>query len=899
MALKEFNLDLSNLESGTDKINNGGSVVFDDTTYALGTDQATWKIDGVGSFTANGTANKVEFKADAGLQSGEYKVTVADGKVSLTGFDASDVTAGLKIGIDAVSVGGALKLGSGNDTIDLNIVSSAAVSVRGGRGADLFDLGDGSKDSKALVGDYSYTDGDVVSVNAITDYTLGNTGLFQTSTDGKTTVQATSSDSLYKVKVTAGTDNFDFATAANGSNVSVVLNEDAGVVNVSGADSAIVDLGRGNDTIYGADTTSLTLKVGRADGTMNKLDKALGADDTLALLNGDLSIVKVDGGNLKFGDTSIAGAVDNAGESKFNVSFDDGKTTGVAFVAHTGKINVDADAGLPDFYIGTGDSDSVVVAATGKDIVIDLSNDSRISGNVAAIDAKAVTGNAVLKGRAGVKTNIVAGVIAEGKVQEIYTGTGSDSIALQVSSGTAKVHLSDAKGNTDTVSGFNWSNDILVLDDVDALTVKTFGYTSNGLKLSTSEATVASALSADEQLNVQLAGADKEIKVAFYEASKKIKATKDTSVVLNVGDAENIGVDYTGAGFDSAFNVDLNDTSKYIGTFVSVNASGAGDAALVIGKDGVDNHLTIDGGSVAWGGANSNDSISISNVDVDGGSIVWTGAAGGQDTLTGYRSKDVIYAYDRETWTNEAIKSDVAYVDDNLVIKSADGSTLNLGDYDGGTLLLMGNKMEVTKVATSNAATIDYAADVNVYVAKQDNTELKLSNTVVAEGSSAVIDLAGVMGENKVYSENITKIDASASAGNFLLVGANVSGSQIQGGQTMNVLYGGGYADQTMVGTAAAADLFWFGANDGHDKITSFDATKDVVYLWSTTNIDDVKVSSINDSDATVVFDATGSTLDITGTSVAKTTFMVRDGADGYNCYTYDAENKAFVKKQV
>ena len=189
---------------------------------------------------------------------------------------------------------------------------------------------------------------------------------------------------------------------------------------------------------------------------------------------------------------------------------------------------------------------------------------------------------------------------------------------------------------------------------------------------------------------------------------------------------------------------------------------------------------------------------------------------------------------------------------------------------------------------------------MNVYLSAKANTTVKVDNSAVAEGDSAVIDLSAnnLMGAGKTYGDNITNIDASKSAGNFLLVGANVSGSKITGGQTMNVLYGGGNADQIMTGVDAARDLFWFGSTDGHDTIGNFDAKSDVVYLWNATNIDDVKVSSISGIAATVVFNATGSTLNISGNNIADTTFMVRDGADGYNYYTYDAKNEAFVKKQ-
>lgn len=914
MALKAFKFDLTNVSvSGADTIDSGSKVSVGGTEVAsIASNQSYMDVGSFGKITAVGN-DVVDFKLNAGVEAGIYTVETPTAGASIRSFDGSAVTAGMNVDLSVVSIdGGVVKTGSGDDVISVSGSNATDVNVYGGKGADKFILD--SSTVKTVVSDYSYAEGDVVSVAGLNGYGLSNTGVFADTVGSTATVKAAGADGLYKVKLQAGTKMYDVVTAQTGENVSVTLSQDAGIVNVSGAESAVVDLGQGNDTITAANT-ALTLKVGRADGENSLVASSLSADDTLALLNGDLSLVDVNStGDLTFGGTTIKSAVDVSGQqSEFKVSFDDGKTTGVAAAGKT-LITVEA-SDLPDFYVGIGTGTKVSVkSATTADVVIDLSDNSKIAGAVNYIDATNATGNATLKGRANVATTIKTGIVAAGKTQEIYTGTGNDSVGLAASAGVFKVHLSNAEGNADTVTGFKLANDILVLDDVAKLAVDTFSVTgtsvaTTALLLGTSKASIAGAATAaptNKNVQVQLSGADKAIKVALAQSSSMIAADQDTDVVLNVFDTVSAGVTYANATFGEAFTVDLNDTDKYIGTFVSVNASSAGQAALVLGKDGVDNHVTVDGGSVVWGGANSNDSLTISRNDVDGGSIVWTGATGGNDTLGGYDgTKDVIYSYDRATWTNEAIKSDVTFDSVGaVIINSADGSTLKVDNTRvGENLLLMGTQMEVSKVAIANASVAAYASDVNVYLSAAANTTVKVNNSAVAEGDSAVIDLSAnnLMGAGKTYGDNITNIDASASAGSFLLVGANVSGSTIEGGQTMNVLYGGGNADQTMTGVAAAADLFWFGSTDGHDTINNFDAKRDVVYLWSTTNIDDVTVSSISGTAATVVFEATGSTLDINGmagTDIANTTFMVRDGADGYNYYTYDAENKAFVKKQ-
>lgn len=905
MALKNFTIDLTNVKAtGVDTISVSSAVSVNSTEVGkLSAAQSYLDMGSFGKITAV-SADTVDVKIAAGVESGVYDINQGD-NAKVRNFDASAVTAGMKIDLGVVTVnGGTVNTGFGDDVISVSGSDAEDVNVYGGKGADVFVLTDAT--NKAVVQDYSYAEGDVVSVTGLNGYALSNTGVFADSATSTATVKAADADGLYKVKMQAAGVKYDVITAQAGEDVSVTLSQDAGIVDVSGAKSAVVDLGQGNDTINAANT-ALTLKVGRADGTANELKQVLGKDDTLALLNGDLGIVAVSvNGDLTFGDTTIQKAVDVAQQSEFKVSFDDGKTTGVA-AAGKSVITVKA-SDLPDFYVGIGNGTKVSVqSTTTDDVVIDLSDNSKIAGAVNYIDATNAKGNATLKGRADVATTIETGAVAAGMTKEIYTGTGKDSVGLGASAGVFKVHLSNAEGNADTVTGFDVKDDILVLDDVAKLAVDTFSVTSSDLLLGTSKASIAGAaatVAGGINVKVQLSGADKAINVALAKSSSVVTADQDTDVVLNVGDTVPAGVSYAGATFGEAFTVDLNDTDKYIGTFVSVNASNAGKAALVLGKDGVDNNVTIDGGSVVWGGANSNDTLTINRDDVDGGSIVWTGATGGKDTLANYDgTKDVIYSYDRATWTNEAIKSDVTFdsVTSAVIINSADGSTLNIGTNAGENLLLMGTQMEVSKVAIASATSVAYAGDVNVYLSAKANTTVKVDNSAVAEGDSAVIDLSAnnLMGAGKTYGDNITNIDASKSAGSFLLVGANVSGSKITGGQTMNVLYGGGNADQTMTGVAAARDLFWFGSTDGHDTIDKFDVARDVVYLWNTTDINDVKVAvnAAGDS-AAVVFEATGSTLDINGANIANATFMVRDGADGYNYYTYDAENKAFVKKQ-
>ena len=207
---------------------------------------------------------------------------------------------------------------------------------------------------------------------------------------------------------------------------------------------------------------------------------------------------------------------------------------------------------------------------------------------------------------------------------------------------------------------------------------------------------------------------------------------------------------------------------------------------------------------------------------------------------------------------------------------------------------------------TNVGGNVAFATDVDVYIGAADAT-LKVDNDAVAEGQLTAINLsnkgAGSVEEGGAYYKGIHNIDASASAGTFLLIGDNSNDAVLKGGAKGNVIWGGGDASQNMTGGVGVADIFWFGSKDGHDVVTNFGtkdgADGDAVFLYDATSIDAVQITA-EGGNAKVVFKNTNSTLTLNGVSnIDDVKFMVNAAGGGYAYYKYDSKTSAFVQQKA
>ena len=984
MALKDFEIDLSDFGSAANKLTNNTTVTVTSggkevTTATAGTDVTSVKLEGFGTLNATATPNNVTFVADAAMQSGAYtaKVASAGSKATIATFDASNASAnlGLTTNLVGVAAGSVLKGGSGNDTIDVS-GSTNNVAVSGGKGADLFKV-DASAD-KITITDYNYAEGDKVSVaSAPTDFTKFDTAGNMTVGAG-VTVAASEADGVYKfgvidgakkqydyavakdnvdVNYTAGTDTLyfkangsgnvvvDASKAANATisatakdaNITLGGNKDSKnsvVAGLDGSDSSVVvDLGYGEDVVSVASAAALTLKVGREDGVKNELKTKLDANDTLVLTTGKISDVLMgdDKTALKFGATSIKGALDTTTGSEsgvFNVQFGSDEAKKLAYVSADDKgVVYSKDV---SYYLGTGKG-VISIAAGGTftdDVVLDMVN---FTNGINSVDLTGVnTGNNKAKvdivATAG--ASIKAGIDHADAEWKFDLRANEDKkvnfLDLDNKKGVDRIVLSDAKGNQDSVKGFIAGEDILELSDVDKLTEKTFTVDTNGVVLQNSKASIAGAYTTGTDLDVVLADGTAK-KVALADGTTGVvTATQKTTTVINQTDKDGLVKVNIGEATENnaAFVVDMTGTVSnaidYLGKFTSIDATVGAANALIIGNEAITSIKatgSADHGAVVWGGAKANAQISLAGAATDAGNIIWTGALDGASSVSGFDEKDKLYVYGVNGLSKTAVADGFGINGSNITYHTgASSMTFNGTGSESGKINVMymdstaegGYGYKKVSYNTNVGGNVAFATDVDVYIGAADAT-LKVDNDAVAEGQLTAINLsnkgAGSVEEGGAYYKGIHNIDASASAGTFLLIGDNSNDAVLKGGAKGNVIWGGGDASQNMTGGVGVADIFWFGSKDGHDVVTNFGtkdgADGDAVFLYDATSIDAVQITA-EGGNAKVVFKNTNSTLTLNGVSnIDDVKFMVNAAGGGYAYYKYDSKTSAFVQQKA
>ena len=903
---KFFKLDLSDLNSvagsnfksgDTVSVKSGSSYSENEVTVTA-SDASTIGLEGFGALSAvqDTTSTSVvaaDFIADAGIAAGSYDVKT--GNVSLNSFDAKKATKDLtiKLANGSFFADGDKKVatGSGNDTIH---ITAAGMKVSGGLGADTFVV----DTVNGTVEDYSYAQGDVVSVATIdpTQIAWNGNDLNITNT-GTVTVQTTSANDLFQVLVQGGTDKLLAAKAVVNSDVNVTLDKIAGLVDVAGAKSAVVDLGAKDDIIRGANDAALTLKVGMNDG-VNTVD-VLGEDDTIRFSSGSWNAVEVDTANsgLVFGETELKDVLDN-NTNTFNVQFGNGEAQKVAYTSDSTGAGVVEYKKDINFYLGKTAANSGISVNAGDEAVnLNLITGAKNVANVTVAAAKELNlvaaGNSTISVGATHEGDFVFDLIALG-------ASANDSLDLTNSNGKDIVKLSTA-GGKDTITGFSLDDDVLVLDDVSAITKKTFINNSNNLYLADTVkgAQVAGVLgvsNAGKDVTVQLADGTTEKVAMVVDGSSVITATEDTSLVLNLGSATGLSLASKAAGqmFDMT-NVE-NDGVKFVGdSFANVTVGTENGAAMFIGTKDVSqinvNAGTSENGAAVWAGKDTDATVTLG----DGADIVWAGFLDGDVTVSSITKDDAVYTYGANL-DAKAVAGKLSYNDNNrLVFASSDSTKMDLGAIGatGAAFKVAGNAGSLYNVVGMNVSKdVSYSEDADILVGDDATLKVMVEKTVG-------IDLSGTMGlDSKVYS-GIKNIDASKSTSNSCLVLANSASGEIKASAGGSAMWGGGNESQTLVG-GYGADIFWFGSTDGADFAQNV-SKDDYVFLYNAADISEVEIGGANNNQ--LIFTATGSTLTFNSTNcvdVTQMTFSINDleNPGSFKNYSYDATSKTFVEKK-
>ena len=665
---------------------------------------------------------------------------------------------------------------------------------------------------------------------------------------------------------------------------------------------------------YGADTISLVRQ------EHAECRQAAGVD-TVTNLKATDTIVFTDGGSasdLTFSDhvgevthTDITYAsaattlktdlANNDDEGTIKVSFDGGTTTKkIAFsTAANGSITQATDV---DYYVGH--TAATLLASTDANLL-----ETGKYTNISTVSLTAAA-KGVFIGAKDATTAIDANRVSGTDGLQIWGGSTESNIITLGTAGSAAdtVWFGTLDGkNKDTVKnftgGFTKTSDVLKLYDTAALTDLTFTKGADGktvniangksnidvvmgtgkdqLKVMLSDGTVKKvATDVDSTLGISVEGADVVIGA---------KATAATNVV-------NYGADQT-----DAVTVNLLDTGKYI-NITDINMTGATGDATVIGAKGAQSQITLGGGTnEVWGGSTDANTVTAGA----GKDTIWFGATDGADDVKTFSmAKDTVKLYDVATAKEVFKKYTVDTNTTSILLKSADNtnSTLTLEDTTTSaagenTIKAKTSADTAVKVdATGSGTMLTFATDTQIYASNAADTQVTVGSSVSGTVTMFLDNGGWTDAGDYYFSSKITKISASASAANTVLIGRAATASTLTGGLVNNQIWGGGYASQDMQGTGSSVDTIWFGTKDGADKFSQGADKNDTIYLYDVASTADVTMTTGTNKE-TMVIGSTGSTLDIadTGNAALKggLTFKLSTGST----YTYDATNKVFVAK--
>lgn len=486
------------------------------------------------------------------------------------------------------------------------------------------------------------------------------------------------------------------------------------------------------------------------------------------------------------------------------------------------------------------------------------------------------TKNVVKFGATEGTVNIVAGKAA---TNTVTVGAGVD-LGLGITKKSGQTTLTD--GTNDAVLD---SNDTLYLKDNGKISdVKFIG---NNETLTYGEASVAGGYDNVNggSFNYNTNGTNG---VLMYAASVDgaVTYTQGVSYYANAAivDASEYG--------DVVLNLNGVCDDAFAGTIKEITGVTSG---LVAGRD--DEATTINIATEAgkttevYGGAGSKggDSIDLNNADSDSTNVIWYSNGDGMDTVTGFVDHGNNSIYFHDSAAAASVLNDITKVVGNDLtmtmskqnvltlknVKTAETNVVDFKDTAGNTF----------KLAVGDGKNVTYASDINVY---------KGATTLKVDGSDDLVIYTGAKNDQFGYYDGITTIDATEATGTVYLSGTNTNGMEIQGGEGVNNMWGGGNKVQTLTG-GEGVNVFWFGNGDGRDTAKNAKA-EDGVYLYNVEKIDDVAVkASTNYFTVTVGSDTLKVDMGTANAEDALKTFTFADKAGVQ--YTYDTKTNKFQQK--
>lgn len=693
------------------------------------------------------------------------------------------------------------------------------------------------------------------------DFTALTGGKF-TFEDGQSSIKAFDGagvTSKIELVIDQSTDNQVLESVTTGAGKDFIHAKD-----VTG--DVVFDLGAGND-IFQFTTGTATVTLGEGADLVS-VDASVSADKlTITDYN------YAEGDVIQFD----ASAVTMNYEKSTATLTDDTVNVGAVTTLNNGvyELNIKAEAGSKTtHYVRTNVSSVDYVA---KDAIDFESTNDTTTLNLTLADK---TKNVVKFGATEGTVNIVAGKAATNTVN---VGAGVD-LGLGITKKSGKTTLTT---NGAAANGVLDSNDTLYLRDNGKISDVKFG--AAGL-LTYGAASVEGGYDVANggSFNYNTNGTNGVLMYADGAANGAVTYTQGVSYYANAAtvDASEYG--------DVVLNLNGVCDDAFAGTIKEITGVTSG---LVAGRD--DEATTIKIATEAgkktevYGGAGSKggDSIDLTNADSDSTNVIWYSNGDGMDTVTGFVGSDNNSIYFHDSAAAASVLNDITKVVGNdLTMTMSKQNVLKLTGVkaaaDETNVIDFKDKAGNTfKLAVGDGTNVTYASDINVY---------KGATTLKVGGSDDLVIYTGAKNDQFGYYDGITTIDATEATGTVYLSGTNTNGMEIQGGEGVNNMWGGGDKVQTLTG-GEGVNVFWFGNGDGRDTAKNAKAG-DSVYLYNVEKIDDVAVkASTNYFTVTVGSDTLKVDMGTDNAEDALKTFTFADKAGVQ--YTYDTKTKKFQQK--
>lgn len=685
MAKKTFNVSV---DSGALKFTLNGEMA----SVSVGGGNQTKYLASEGyRFDYNGNAHTVKFSTEIG---GEYAFD-GDTKDSVAAFDASGAKDLIKLNASNIAKLTAIKTGAGNDIVTFNGTGNSA-SVTLGDGKDTLVVSDG----KVTVMDYSFAEGDKISVGNFTGFVPASVTV---ADDGKFSVGGTSVTGSLKseggvAELMVNDKHYAFATGnvsdyvakdevmfqiATGADVDV-LNFTSGkkgtsVVAGTLAKDATLNFvsGHGDDNVSVGATTKINYAITKNSGTDTFTGKAFTTDDTLMIKDGVAASLKINIANnaLAYGNTSVKGVLDSVNGGSFKVqNAGSDESYLMSYIANNKIATFSTDA---KFYLADEKSNATVDASNLTDANINMNGDAVTYAAFSdGFNNIKTAQSGYVVGRNNVATSIDASA-GVGRL-DIYGGAkGNDSINLTNNNSTDVIYYSLGDGN-DTVAGFDATSDVVffynananykALADVvkfdasaDAATV-TFDKKSNVLTLKGVKAT-DTLVFADQNMA-------EAMKVAIGDGNDVEFAT-DTKVYTN---AATLKVNTGNTG--DVLGINLTNQSDAFGYYstdiVNIDATGSNATTYLVGANKAGAKVTGGTGTnYIYGGGNKNQELVGNAAAVD---VIYFGTGDGKDNVTSISADDGVLLYNVADINSVKVTADSSQT---VVSLGSDKLTLN------------------------------------------------------------------------------------------------------------------------------------------------------------------------------------------------------------------------------